>query len=218
MITEVKIPAQAIVIDRPPVDDPEGIVKIYCGSQVGTGFPISINRVVTALHVLEEYDGVTSCSVMNYSAKLIYSDDVKDIAVLETVWEFDEVFDLESAPGQEALIGTKYEKGDSGMPLLSEHGRVVSMLIGQRSDMTFAVTDVRDLRELDKKIAEIEEKKKTEERLAREEEERLEAERLEQERLRKQQEAWAWEQRQKEKEAATKPSRPNADAGFVRES
>lgn len=187
-IGEVRIPLTAVTRELPPVTIPENIVTVYCGAQTGTGFPIEKNRVVTAYHVLEEYCGMQSCTVMNYSAKLIYFDELKDVAVLETIWEFSDIFEFEVSEKLDPLIGANYRQGDSGMPLLSENGNVIAMLIGQRADKTYAIVDVRYLRTL-RRDQEIEEQKKlAEERLLREEEERIEAERAEQERIRYQQE------------------------------
>lgn len=165
-IEEVKIPVTNITREQPPVDTPENIVTVYCGDQTGTGFPIEKNRVVTAYHVLEDYDGVQSCTVMNYSAKLIYFDELKDVAVLETVWEFNDVFEFEMDKKLTPLIGANYRQGDSGMPLLSENGHVIAMLIGQHSDKTYAIVDVRYLRTLRK------DQEEEEQRLMREEAER----------------------------------------------
>lgn len=230
-VTEVRVPATVIAKEKPPVEIPNNIVTVYCGEQVGTGFPIEQNRVVTAYHVLDEYTGVQSCSIMNYSAKLIYFDEMKDIAVLETVWEFSELFEFETDDEALPMIGANYRQGDSGMPLLSDKGKVVAMLIGQRADKTFAIVDVRYLRNLRRDQEKEEQKRLTEERLAREEAERLEAERLEKERLQRQYE-WARQQeiqrqaeeqrkveeQRKAEEKTTAPEASASSGSFKRES
>lgn len=136
-----------------PVPRPELAATIYAGENEGVCFPIANNIVVTANHVLPKEDSV-SLSVMNYDATIVYRSELRDIAMLKTTWRFEEWYRIADNTDKDYIIGTSYVKGDSGMPLLTRRGNVAAMLIGQRSDGTYAVTEVLHLAEYRELISE----------------------------------------------------------------